>query len=145
MFICPRGVQKAVSSAELCNYFPIVCLRATVQNRHILANEVVTHITVCFFLSFTLLYLHLLSIMTTKQSWDSPPPPHLGLLHLHDVGLAVSDAVIDIVDVGAQGLQLLVQGGQGAVGVRALHCHLFSLSGHPLPPLGQLLPLLKWF
>lgn len=73
--------------------------------------------------------------------WDSPPPD-LGLLHLHDVGLAVCDAVVDVVDVGAQRLQLLVQGGQGAVGVCTLHCHLFSLSGHPLPPSGQLLPLL---
>lgn len=68
---------------------------------------------------------------------------NLGLLHLHDVGLAVGDAVVDVVDVGAQGLQLLVQGGQGAVGVGALRRHLLSLSGQSLPPSGQLFPLLE--
>ena len=69
---------------------------------------------------------------------------HLGLLHLHDVGLAFGDAVVDVVDVGAQRLQLLVQGGQGAVSVCTVHRHLLSLSGHSLPPSGQILALLRW-
>lgn len=58
-----------VSGAELCNYFPLVCLRFTVQYKHSIANEVVIHISVhCdqLYASFTKLYLHLLSITTTR-------------------------------------------------------------------------------
>lgn len=70
------------------------------------------------------------------------PQTNLGLLHLHDAGLAVSDAVVDVVDVSAQRLQLLVQGGQAAIGVGPLCRHLFSLPGYSLSPLGQVLTLL---
>lgn len=68
---------------------------------------------------------------------------HLGLLHLHDVGLAVGDAVVDVVDVGAQGLQLLIQRRQGAVGVRAVYCRFFSFPRHSLTSSSQLLTLLE--
>lgn len=68
---------------------------------------------------------------------------HLSLLHLHDVGLAVGDAVVDVVDVGAQGLQLLVQRRQGAVGVRAVYCRFFSFPRNSLTSSSQLLTLLE--
>lgn len=67
---------------------------------------------------------------------------YLGFLHLHDVSLAVCNAVIDIVDVGSQGLYLLAQ----AVPTTVL---LTTLLGQLLPSFpelftspGQLFPLL---
>lgn len=70
---------------------------------------------------------------------------YLGFLYLHNVGLAVGNAVVDVVDVGAQRLQLFIQGGQGPVSICTVQCHLLSLFGHSLPPSGQLLTLLQWW
>lgn len=68
--------------------------------------------------------------------------PHLGFLHLHDVGLTVCDAVVDVVDVGRQRVHFLVEG------QHSLLC-LWSLPDQPVPlpddllfTLGQLLSLL---
>lgn len=68
---------------------------------------------------------------------------HLSLLHLHDVGLAVGDAVVDVVDVGSQRLHLLVERQ-----LRLLHLWPLPQEAVPLPedlllPLGQFLPLLR--
>lgn len=71
------------------------------------------------------------------------PHGHLGLLQLHDGGLAVGDAVVDIVNVGRQHLDLLGQLLQPLLLLGAL-----SLQPLPLPPQRllqeeQLLPFLQ--
>lgn len=66
----------------------------------------------------------------------------LGLLHLHNVGLAVCDAVVDVIDVGHQGVHFLVKGKHHLLFLRPLPRQPVPLSGHLLPPLGQLLTLL---
>lgn len=76
-------------------------------------------------------------------SRQARPRGHLGLLQLHDGGLAVGDAVVDIVDVGRQHLNLLGQLLQALLLLRAL-----SLQPFPLPPQRllqeeQLLPFLQ--
>lgn len=35
---------------------------------------------------------------------------HLGFFHLHDVGLTVCDAVVDVVDVGRQRVHFFIEG-----------------------------------
>lgn len=67
---------------------------------------------------------------------------YLGLFHLHDVGLAVSDAVVDVVDVGGQRLHLFIKRDDGPVGIRVLAGDLVPLFRHLLSAFGQLLTLL---
>lgn len=70
-------------------------------------------------------------------------PAHLGLFHLHDVGLAVGDAVIDVVDVGRQRLYLLAEWQHGLLRLRPLPQEPVPLPEDLLLALGQLLPLLR--
>lgn len=70
-------------------------------------------------------------------------PAHLGLLHLHDVSLAVGDAVVDVVDVGRQRLHLLVERQHRLLRLRPLPQESVPLPEDLLLALGQLLPLLR--
>lgn len=67
---------------------------------------------------------------------------NLRFLHLHDVSLTVSDAVVDVVDVGNHSVHFLVEGKHRLFSLRPLPRQPVPLSGHLLPPLGQLLTLL---
>lgn len=68
--------------------------------------------------------------------------PRLGLLHLHDVGLAVGDAVVDVVDVGRQDVHLLVVGNGRLLRLGPLPGQTVPLPDDLLFTLGQLLSLL---
>lgn len=70
-------------------------------------------------------------------------PSHLGFLHLHDVGLTVGNAVIDVVDVGRQRVHLLVEGKHRLLGLRPLPRQPVPLPDDLLFALGQLLSLLR--
>lgn len=67
---------------------------------------------------------------------------NLRFLHLHDVSLTVSDAVVDVVDVGRQGIHFFVQRLDASVRVGPLCGDLLPLTRHLLPSLGQVLTLL---
>lgn len=67
---------------------------------------------------------------------------YLGLFHLHDVGLTVSDAVIDVVYVSSQRLNLFSEREDGSVGIRVLARDLILLSHNLLLAPGQLFTLL---
>lgn len=68
---------------------------------------------------------------------------HLGLLHLHDVGLTVGDAVVDVVDVGRQSIHFLVERKCRLLRLGALPEQTVPLPNDLLFALGQLLPLLR--
>lgn len=67
---------------------------------------------------------------------------YLGFFHLHDVGLTVRDAVIDVVNVGSQGLYLLTQAVPTTVWLTALLGQLLPSFPELLTSPGQLFPLL---
>lgn len=68
---------------------------------------------------------------------------HLCFLHLHDVGLTVGDAVVDVVDVGRQRVHFFVEGERRLLGLGALPSQTLLLPDHLLLAFGQLLSLLR--
>lgn len=71
-------------------------------------------------------------------------PPYLGFLHLHDVGLTVGDAVINVINVGCQRIHFLVEREHGLLCLQTLSQQPVLLPDHLLLSLRQLLSLLCW-
>lgn len=67
---------------------------------------------------------------------------YLGFLHLHDVGLTVGNAVVNVVNVGRQCIHFLTEGKRCLLWLRPLSQKTVSLPDHLLLALCQLLSLL---